>query len=51
MVPTKEVPVLEKSHGKPQAYGVFNLIYEWKLKYKVVPMSLDTTRSNTEKAY
>ena len=51
MVPTKEVPVLEKSLGTPQADGVFNSLYEWQLKYKVVALSLDTTRSNTEKAY
>ena len=51
MVPTQEVPVLKKSHGKPQVDGVFNSVYEWQLNYKVIAMSLDTTRSTTEKAY
>ena len=50
MVHTQEVPVLEKSHGKPQVNGVFYSLYEWQLNYKVIAMSLDTTRSNTEKA-
>ena len=50
MVPTQEVPILEKSRGEPQVDGVFYSFYEWQLKYKVIAMSLDTTRGNTEKA-
>ena len=38
-VPTQEVPVLKKSRGKPEVDGVFNSLYDWQLKYKVIAMS------------
>ena len=50
MVPTEEVPVLEKSRGEPQVDGVFISLYERQLKYKVIAMRFDTTRGNMKKA-